>query len=309
MKAFGFLFLPLFLPLFLKNPSISSKGPNKAQKGLRPSQVPAILRFSRQRKYPLRIRIALLKKAIQSSARPGFPKDFRLLLQTQLGMLFLAVREPQKALKLFDLILETLGPRQVDLLGRSLLGRGQALVALGKKKEALKALKAVEARCPGTVYSKQAQKTTLILRSLTQRQGSKVLPKLPLRFKNLWGKKTRPRRARLILMIQESLGAFLSSHAGEGLAKAIRNPSSLVLAFAEDPKGLGRKLRSQIQRFEKNTGFPILFLPTETKNALTRLFPLQAPKSILFSLEGRALETDPSPSRCAAFVIASEKRR
>jgi len=302
-----FLSLLLFLPLSRQaHPSAlhEQKPPKKEVKSLRPSQVPAILRYSRIQAIPFQKRISLLKKAISSSLMPGFPKVSRLLLQTQLGMLLLATRNPGQALQTFEKVLKAVNPNQTDLLGRSLLGKGQALFALGKKKLALRVLRSVELRCPGTVYAKQSQKTATILKNLSSHLPLSSLPKFPLRIHDLEGKVHQPKKARFVLYLKKSLSRYVSTQEGARLARKLKDPGLLALVFAEDPKSFPSPLKHQIRKFEEQTGLGIFFLSPEINKVLLRLFPLQSPKSILFTLNGRFLDLNPSPNRCAAFVAA-----
>ncbi|HHI79141.1 MAG TPA: hypothetical protein ENK02_04110 [Planctomycetes bacterium] len=278
--------------------------PKEAPTRLRPSQVPAILRFSRMGEHPLRSRIRLLIKAIHSSMYPHFPNKARLLLQTQLGMLYLAGREPSKALQTFETALKSIEGGMIDLLGRSLLGKGQALVALGRRTEALGVLRSVETRCPGTIYAKQAKQTSLIYKSLSRQKESILVPRLPLHFQNLSGKGVRPHGEQLVLLLRDSPADFMESESGERLAKKLKKKHLLILAFAENPRNLDKTLRARMRVLKKQTGLNILFLPPQLQKALKRFFPLQIPRSILFSLDGRFLESDPSPHRLAAFLSA-----
>ncbi len=301
-----------FSLLFALVPAVSQaqpvqKKPVPFAKALRPSQVPALLRYSRLPYVPLQDRIGLLRKAIASSQAPGFPKGPRLLMQTQIGMLLLAARQPSKALQSFVKVMKDLSPSQVDLLGRSLLGRGQALVALGRIKEALQALHSVKRLCPGTIYAKQAQKTLLIVKNLRNRKLSSLSLRIPIHLRDLKGKKSTPTKVQIILLVASDPKSFLSKGTGKLLAKKILSPESFALAFTLSPKNLGRQLHRRLRRFEEETGISIFLFPPEIKKALERVFPIQSPKSLLLSIKGRILDMNPSPSRCAAFVAANKK--
>ncbi len=281
--------------------------PGRIPKPLRPSKVPALLRYSRLSQVPLVKRIDLLKKAVSSSQTPGFPKSLRLLMRTQLGMLLLAARRPKMALETFERVLKNLPPSQVDLLGQSLLGKGQALVALGHRKEALQSLHTVIHRCAGTIYAKQAQKTLLIVKNLKNPTSSRFSPIIPIQFLDLQGRPTHSKKARMILLIRADPLAFFSSSAGKLLAKRITDPSLLALVFATPPNRLGSQIKAQIRGFEEQTELKVYLTSPKIQKALKKLFLLQPPKSILLSLKGRILDINPSPGRCASFLALSKK--